>query len=209
MEVKVHDIGGKAVGKANLSDDIFNQKLNDHVLHLVVKAYQANRRQGTHATKTRSLIRGGGKKPFKQKGTGNARQGSTRSPNHVGGAIAHGPQPRDYTQQINKKTKKLATKVALSNRAQNNALYVIDDFKMTAYKTKSVNSILSNLKIEKAVFVGHSNDDYMLKSTGNIHGAEYYDAKLFNAENVLRYPNLVISKSAIDAITARFEGAEA
>ena len=95
MEVKVHDTSGKVVGKVNLSADVFGQKLNDHVLHFVVKAYQANRRQGTHATKTRSTITGGGKKPFKQKGTGNARQGSSRSPHYKKGAVAHGPQPRD------------------------------------------------------------------------------------------------------------------
>lgn len=208
MEVQVVDISGKKVGTTKLPENIFNVQLNDHVLHLAVKAYQANRRQGTHSTKTRSIISGGGKKPFKQKGTGNARQGSSRSPNHVGGAISHGPQPRDYTQHLNKKVKKLASRVALSNRAQNKALIVIDDFKIDAYKTSKISSLLKNLKIESAVFVDSVDNDFMLRSTRNIYKADYFDAKLFNCENILRHPNLVISKSAIDAIKDRFAGVQ-
>ena len=124
MKVKVTDISGKEVKEIDLPDSIYNVPMNEHVLHHVVKAYRANKRQGTHATKTRSHVRGGGKKPFRQKGTGNARQGSSRSPVFPGGAVVHGPTPRDYTQSLNKKTKKLAIKIALSDKLRHNQLHV-------------------------------------------------------------------------------------
>ena len=123
--------------KIDLPDEVFGREMNEAVLHAVVKAYRANARQGTHATKTRSTISGGGRKPFKQKGTGGARQGSKRSPLQEGGAVAHGPQPRDYRQDTNQKVRQLALSVALSDRVRHQHLHIIDDFKLDKYSTKT------------------------------------------------------------------------
>src|SRR4051812_20909522 len=125
MELQVFSIDGKAVKKINVPDSIYGVEMNGGVLHQVVKAYQANRRQGTHATKTKAFVSGGGKKPFKQKGTGGARQGSDRNPHYPGGGEAHGPQPRDYRQAVNKKTRALALKIALSDKARHGKLLVV------------------------------------------------------------------------------------
>jgi len=205
IQIDVKNIQGKAVKKLSLPAEIYGVELKDHVLHLAVKGYQANRRQGTHATKNRSLVSGGGKKPFKQKGTGNARQGSTRSPLNPGGGTLFGPQPRDYSQKINKKARQLALKMALSEKVRGGKLVIVDDFAIAKYNTKHVVNALSVLGVKTALVSDSRKDDIMYKSTRNIHGAMYLAPAEFNAENVLRYDSLVISETAIAALNQRFE----
>jgi large subunit ribosomal protein L4 len=204
MELQVYGIDGKATKKINVSDEIYGVEMNGALLHSVVKAYQANRRQGTHATKTRSYVSGGGKKPFKQKGTGGARQGTTRSPHHPGGAEAHGPQPRDYRLGMNKKARQLALKIALSDKARHGKLIVVSDFSIGKYNTKHVVKLLSAFKAKKALLSDERKDDVLYKSTRNIHGAAAVLPTELNAENVLRYDNLIISETALTSLAQRF-----
>ena len=206
MELEVKNIEGKAVRKINVSDAIFGLDLNEAVLHNVVKAYRANRRQGTHATKTRSHVSGGGKKPFKQKGTGNARQGSSRAPNYPGGAVAHGPQPRDYTQKSNRNERRLALKVALSERIRNGTLTIVDDFAISAYSTKHVAGVLKTLGGRTTLLADERKDDFLHRSARNIYGAAAVIAHEMNAEDVLRHDALVISENGINALQQRLEG---
>ncbi len=207
MEIQVKDIQGKAVKKVALSSDIFGVEMNEHVLHLVVKAYQANRRQGTHATKTKAMVSGGGKKPFKQKGTGEARQGSTRSPLNPGGGVAHGPQPRDYNEKINARTKQTALAVALSDKLRHSRLIIVDDFKVSGKpSTKHVIKLLKALKAEKALVLDERKDDILFRATRNIHGAACVAPSEVNAEHVLRYENFVISETGLSALQQRFQG---
>ncbi|MCX6123221.1 MAG: 50S ribosomal protein L4, partial [Proteobacteria bacterium] len=160
--------------------------LIQHLLHLVVKAYQANRRQGTHATKTKAMVSGGGKKPFKQKGTGEARQGSSRSPLNPGGGVSHGPQPRDYNEKVNARSKQAALIVALSEKLRHNHLVVLDDFKVPGKpSTKHIVSALTALKASKSLLLDERKDDLLFKSTRNIHGAACVSPAEVNAEHVL------------------------
>lgn len=207
MEIQVKNILGKDVKKIALSSEIFGVEMNEHVLHLVVKAYQANRRQGTHATKTKAMVAGGGAKPFKQKGTGEARQGSSRSPLNPGGGVAHGPQPRDYNEKINARTKQTALAVALSDKFRHSRLIVIDDFKVgDKPSTKHMLKALKALKADKALVLDESKDDALLRSTRNIHGADCITPAAVNAEHVLRYENFVISESGLNTLQKRFLG---
>ena len=185
MELQVYNIDGKALKKIQVPDEIYDVEMNGGVLHSVVKAYQANRRQGTHATKTKAMVSGGGKKPFKQKGTGGARQGSTRNPHMPGGGESHGPQPRDYRQYTTKKARQLALRIALSDKARNGRLFVVDDFAIAKYSTKHVLKVMGSLK--------------------NIHGATALLPAELNAENVLRFENLIISETALTTLQQRFE----
>lgn len=207
MKWNVLDKEGKEVSSVDLKDDLFKTELNDGLLHGVVKAYRANKRQGTHATKTRSLVSGGGKKPFKQKGTGNARQGSSRSPLMPGGATAHGPQPRDYTQRINKKVRRTALRVALSNKVEAKSLYLVDGLACDTYKTKEVVSLLSKLGVDakKTLILNHVNSDFLLKSARNIKGVSVSTPALVNAMDVLASSALVISKESLSLLEKRLE----
>jgi large subunit ribosomal protein L4 len=207
MEIQVKDIQGKAVKKVSLLSDIFGVEMNEHVLHLVVKAYQANRRQGTHATKTKAMVAGGGKKPFKQKGTGEARQGSSRSPLNPGGGVSHGPQPRDYNEKINARTKQVALAVALSEKVRHSRLIVVDDFKVAGKpSTKHIVKALKALNAEKALVLDERKDDLLFRATRNIHGAACVAPSEVNAEHVLRYENFVISETGLNALQQRFQG---
>lgn len=207
MKIDVHNLEGAKVGSTDLPESIYGVEMNEHILHTVVKAYRANRRQGTHATKTRSLISGTGKKPFKQKGTGSARQGSSRAPHMYHGAVVHGPQPRSYTQQINKKVKQLALKVALSEKARHNKIIVVKDFALEKYSTKAVVGALTALTSGvKALVSDERKDDLLYKSTRNIYGAGCIQPAAFNAENVLRFDSLIVTETALKAIAQRFEG---
>ena len=209
MKWDVVNIEGKKVREIDLPDDIFAVEMNEHVLHLAVKAYRANRRQGTHATKTRSLVSGGGKKPFRQKGTGNARQGSTRGPHMYGGAVAHGPQPRDYTQQLNKKVKQLALKVALSDRVANNKLVILEDFALSQYSTKHVAKLIASVdRGSKVVFSDERKDDFLFRSAKNIYGSKAVSPSQINAEDVLGHEAVVLSETALQAIQQRFKGGD-
>jgi large subunit ribosomal protein L4 len=205
MKWDVLNIKGQKVKTVELPETIYGLEMNEAVLHSVVKSYRANRRQGTHATKTRSLVSGGGKKPFKQKGTGEARQGSTRSPLQPGGGVAHGPQPRSYTQDINQKTKQLALCVALSDKIRHNRLTIVDDFAIATYKTKNIISALETLsKPAMGVLISDERkDDLLYKSARNIHGVEVVPSSVLNAENVLRYENIIISESALKVLEQR------
>ncbi|MCB9228294.1 MAG: 50S ribosomal protein L4 [Deltaproteobacteria bacterium] len=204
MKWDVINIRGEKVREVELPESIYNVDMNEAVLHSVVKAYQANRRQGTHATKTRSLVSGGGKKPFRQKGTGNARQGSSRSPLMPGGATAHGPQPRDYRQHINRKQKKLALKVALSDKARHKKLILVDDFVMNKYSTKHVLSVLGAMgNLKNALLTDERRDDFLYKSARNLHRVGVMLPGEMNSEDILRYETLVISETALKALGQR------
>ena len=205
MDLQVFNIDGKALHKIKVPDDIYGLDMNGPVLHMVVKAYQANRRQGTHATKTKAMVSGGGKKPFKQKGSGGARQGSTRNPHMPGGGESHGPQPRDYRQYTPKKTRQLALKIALSDKARHGKLFVVDDFAIAKYSTKHVLKVLGCLNAKKALLADERKDDVLYKSTRNIHGATAVLPSELNAESVLRYENLIISETALTTLQHRFE----
>ena len=206
MQIAVKDMTGKEVKTIELSDKVFGVELNDHVLHHVIKGYLANKRQGTHATKTRAFVSGGGRKPFRQKGTGNARQGTTRSPHYPGGAVSHGPQPRDYTQKLNKKTRLLALKVALSDKARNGNLVVVDQFKLDGFSTKNIVQALAALNVSRATISDAEDNLFLVRSARNINGAAVKKAAEVNAEDVLRFENFIISEDAVKALTARLEG---
>lgn len=205
MELQVFNIEAKPVKTIQVPDDVYGVDMNQALLHSVVKAYRANRRQGTHATKTRSFVSGGGKKPFKQKGTGGARQGSLRGPHMPGGAEAHGPQPRDYRQYTSKKSRQLALKVALSDKVRHGKLFVVSDFVIDKYSTKHVLSVLEAFKVSKALLADERKDDVLYKSARNIHGAEALLPSALNAEDVLRFDSLIISETALTALAQRFE----
>ncbi len=208
MEIQVINIKGQAVRKASLNDAVFNVEMNEHVLHTVVKAYRANARQGTHATKTKAMVSGGGKKPFKQKGTGEARQGSSRSPLNPGGGVAHGPQPRDYNEKVNRSTKQLALAIALSDRARHGKVKVIDDLKISKCSTKHIAGILSDLKASKAILLDERKDDLLFKSARNIYGVRTVAAAEVNAADVLRFENFIITETALNVLQSRFSEAK-
>ncbi len=205
LQVEVKNISGKVMKKVSLPEAIYGVEMNEPVLHAVVKAYRANRRQGTHATKTRSYVSGGGKKPFKQKGTGNARQGSSRSPLHPGGAVCHGPQPRDYSEKVNQQMKQLALRVALSDKVRSGKLVVVDNFSLSKYSTKHVVGALKALGVTSATLSDERKDDVLFKSARNIHRAHVVSPTELNAEHVLRYETVVLSENALTAIQQRFE----
>jgi large subunit ribosomal protein L4 len=205
MEFKVKSIDGKLVKSITLADDIFAVPMNEHVLHSVVKAYRANRRQGTHGTKTKANVSGGGIKPFKQKGTGQARQGSSRSPLQPGGGVSHGPQPRKYTERVPQEMKRLALRIALSDKVRHGKLLVVSDFSLSKYSTKHVSGVLNALKAPKALVSDERKDDFLYRSARNIHGVGCTAPAELNAENVLRYDSLVMTETALNALTQRFK----
>ncbi len=194
---------GEKVRKLTLADEVFNVEMNEGLLHSVIKAYNANRRQGTVATKTKALVSGGGKKPFRQKGTGNARQGSSRSPLMPGGGTVHGPQPRDHREFTNKKVKNLALKIALSDKVRHNKLIILDEFGVASYKTKSVLKIVGSFNSAKALLSDNTTHDFLYKSSRNIKGVSSVPAQEINAENVLRYETLILSEKALKSLEQR------
>lgn len=208
MQLKIKDINGKDVKSIELPDDIYNVEMNEHVLHAAVKTYRANKRQGTHATKTRSFVSGGGKKPFKQKGTGQARQGTSRSPLMPGGATTHGPQPRDYTQKMNKKTKQLAMKIALSDKVRHGKFIVVSDFGLTKYSTKHVEKVMGTMKAKAALFADERKDDFLFKSARNLATACAKSPNDINVEDLLRYESFIISENGINALHQRLLGGD-
>lgn len=203
MQVQVKNFQGNAVRTIDLPDAIYKVELNEHVLHHTVKAYLANQRQGTHATKTRAYVSGGGRKPYKQKGTGGARSGSTRANIYPGGAQSHGPQPRDYRLKINRKVKDLAMKVALSDKLRHGKLIVVDQIAVSSYSTKAVLGGLKALQAPKALLADHRDDDFLYRSARNIHGAAAVSVKDFNVLDLLRYETLVISEKGLEVLNAR------
>lgn len=207
MKWDVININGEKVKTIDLPDSIYAVEMNEAVLHAVVKAYRANRRQGTHATKTRSLVSGGGKKPYRQKGTGNARQGSSRSPLMPGGATVHGPQPRSYRQHVNQKVKQLALRIALSDKVRHNKLVLVDDFGINQYSTKQVLKSLKAFGLgENALLADERKDDFLYKSARNIYKTRAVSSTDMNAEDILGHGALVLSETALKALEQRFEG---
>jgi large subunit ribosomal protein L4 len=208
MKIDVVSIEGKKVGELELADSVFGTKVKDYLLWEVVKAQQAAKRAGTHATKTRMHVRGGGKKPYKQKGTGNARQGSTRAPHFVGGGKVFGPHPRDYSYTVPKKVKRAALASALSLRAQENKLVVIDKLSFDAPKTKKLAGILKALGLTSALVVDAKQNANLTKSGKNLPKSKTLPPEGLNVYDILNHPVLVIAKDAVKAVEARIVGAE-
>lgn len=207
MKWDVLNIKGEKVKTIDIPEEIFGVEMNEAVLHTVVKAQLANKRQGTHQTKTRSMVSGGSKKPFRQKGTGGARQGSGRSPLFPGGAVVHGPQPRDYTQQTNKKVRQLAMKVALSDKCRHSKLIIVDDFSVSKYSTKEILATLGAVGGSRTNLLSDERkDDFLLKSARNIHGTAVKAPMEISVENVLRHEALIISETAVNTLNARLGG---
>ena len=199
--VNVYDMAGKVVGEITLSEELFGAEVNKSVLHSVVRAYLMNQRQGTQSTKTRSEVSGGGKKPWKQKGSGRARQGSTRSPQWTHGGIALGPKPRSYKVSINKKVRRVALKSALSAKAQENEIIVVDEIRATEYKTRTMADMLKALNAgRKPLIVLPEVDAMTIKSIANIPGATTCQANNLNVYEILNHTQMVLSKPALAVI---------
>ena len=203
--VAVFDVTGKEVGKIDLSDAVFGIEPNAVVMHEVVVNYLANQRQGTQSALTRSEVSGGGKKPWRQKGTGHARQGSTRAPQWTHGGIVFAPKPRSYRYTVNKKVRRLALKSALSAKAAAGEIIVVDSIKMDAIKTKDFRTFLGAVKAEgKALVITPAKDEIIVKSARNIPGVETAMANLINVYDILKAKNLVIDKEALAVIEEVF-----
>ncbi|MCX6151559.1 MAG: 50S ribosomal protein L4 [Ignavibacteriales bacterium] len=207
MTLDVYKIDGTKSGETvELKDDIFNIEPNDHAIYLTVKAHLANQRQGTSKAKERNEVRGGGKKPWRQKGRGGARAGTSRSPLWVGGGTIFGPKPRDYYQDINKKVKKLARKSALSYKVKDEQLMVVEDFNLDAPKTKEFSNILKALKLEnkKALLLTNGNLENIYKSSRNIPKINVLDAVNASTYDILNNQMVVIQKGAVEAFEKTF-----
>jgi large subunit ribosomal protein L4 len=206
MQIDVINIDGKKVGEMELADAVFGAKVKEHLLWEVVKAQRAARRAGTHATKTREFVRGGGKKPYKQKGTGNARQGSSRSPQFVGGGRVFGPHPRDYSYTVPKKVKRAALASALSLRVKENKLVVIDQLSFDAPKTKRLAGVLKTLGLASALVVDGKQNTNLGKSGRNLARSKCLPPEGLNVYDILDHTGLVITREAIKAVEARIVG---
>lgn len=198
--VSVYNMEGKEVGTLELNDAVFGVEVNEHLVHLAVVAQLANKRQGTQKAKTRSEVSGGGRKPWRQKGTGHARQGSTRSPQWKGGGVVFAPTPRDYTIRLNKKEKRAALRSALTSRVQDNKFIVVDEFKFDEIKTKKFQNVMDNLKVSKALVVLGDNDQNTVLSARNIAGVKTAQAGTINVYDILKYNTVVATKAAVASI---------
>ena len=198
--VALYNMEGTQVGEIELNDAVFGVEVNEHLVHMAVVQQLANNRQGTQSAKTRSEVSGGGKKPWRQKGTGHARQGSTRSPQWTGGGIVFAPKPRDYSFKMNKKEKQAALKSALTSRVQASKFIVVDELKMEDAKTKVFTQILKNLKVEKALVVLDTNDQNVILSARNIPDVKTALTNTINVYDVLKYDTVVATKAAVAAI---------
>ena len=197
-KIDVYDIEGKKVNDVELNEDIFGIISNEELVHSVIVNYLANQRQGTQSTKTRAEVRGGGKKPWRQKGTGRARQGSIRAPHWVGGGIALGPKPRSYSYKLNKKEKRLAIKSCLSSKVIENELTVVDKIELKEIKTKEVAKMLNNLKLAgKTLILLPEKNEVIQKSARNIEGVKTLSVNTINAYDLVNYNNLVITLDTV------------
>jgi large subunit ribosomal protein L4 len=199
-KVSVYNMEGKEVETMELDDAIFGVEVNEHLVHMAVVQQLANNRQGTQKAKTRSEVRGGGRKPWRQKGTGHARQGSTRSPQWAGGGVVFAPTPRDYSFKLNKKEKRAALKSALSSRVAENKLVVVDELKFDAIKTKDFAKVLSNLNVDKALVVINDNDTNVIMSAKNIPTVKTASTSTINVYDILKYNTVVVTKDAVNTI---------
>ena len=198
--VSVYNMEGKEVGTMELNDAVFGVEVNDHLVHLAVVRQLANNRQGTQKAKTRSEVSGGGRKPWRQKGTGHARQGSTRSPQWTGGGVVFAPTPRDYSVKMNKKERRLALKSALTSRVQENKLIVLDELKLDEVKTKAMQNVLNNLNVSKAMVVLADNDANVVLSARNIPNVVTALPNTINVYDVLKYNTVILTKASAAAI---------
>ncbi len=198
--VAVYNMEGKEVDKIELNDSIFGVEINEHLVHMAVLQQLANKRQGTQKAKTRSEVRGGGRKPWRQKGTGHARQGSTRSPQWTGGGVVFAPTPRDYSFKLNKKEKRAALKSALTSRVVENKFVVVDELKLDEIKTKKFVEVLKNLNVEKALVVLNDMDEKVIASAANIPTVKTTQTNELNVYDILKYNTVVVTKDAVNTI---------
>ena len=199
--VSVYNMEGKEVGTMELSDAIFGVEINEHLVHMAVVQQLANNRQGTQKAKTRSEVSGGGRKPWRQKGTGHARQGSTRSPQWAGGGVVFAPVPRDYSFKMNKKEKRAALKSALTDKVANNKFIVVDKLAFDEIKTKNFVNVLNNLKVEgKALVVLNENDEKVVMSAKNVAAAKTTLTSTINVYDILAAKTLVLTQDAVKTI---------
>ena len=198
--VSVYNIEGKEVGSIELNDAVFGVEINEHLVHMAVVNQLANNRQGTQSAKTRSEVSGGGRKPWRQKGTGHARQGSTRAPQWTGGGIVFAPKPRDYSFKMNKKEKKLALLSALTSKVADNKIVVLDEFKLDEIKTKKFAEVMNNLKVSKALVVLEGENKNVVLSGRNIPTVKVSATNEINTYDVLKYDTLVVTKAAVEKL---------
>ena len=198
--VAIYNMEGKEVGTMELNDAVFGVEINEHLVHLAALSQLANKRQGTQKAKTRSEVSGGGRKPWRQKGTGHARQGSTRAPQWTGGGVVFAPVPRDYTVKMNKKEKRAALKSALTSRVQESKLVVVDELKFDEIKTKKMQGVLNALNVKKALIVLKDNDQNVLLSARNIADVRTVLTSTLNVFDILKYDTVVVTKAAVENI---------
>ena len=198
--VSVYNIEGKEVGSIELNDAVFGVEVNEHLVHMAVVNQLANNRQGTQSAKTRSEVSGGGRKPWRQKGTGHARQGSTRSPQWTGGGMVFAPTPRDYSFKMNKKEKRIALLSALSSKVADNKIVVLDAFNLDEVKTKKFAEVMSNLKVDKALVVIEGENKNVVLSGRNIPTVKVSATNEINTYDVLKYETLVVTKAAVEKL---------
>ena len=202
--VSVFNMEGNEVGTMELSDAVFGVEINENLVHQAVVLRLANERQGTQKAKTRSEVSGGGKKPWRQKGTGHARQGSTRAPQWTGGGVVFAPVPRDYSFKMNKKEKRAALKSALTAKVQDQKIVVLDELKLDAIKTKDFKRVMDNLKVENALVVTAEQDRNVVMSARNIPHVATSVASNINVYDIMKYKNLVVTKAAVASIEEVF-----
>ena len=198
--VSVYNIEGKEVGSIELNDAVFGVEVNEHLVHMAVVNQLANNRQGTQSAKTRSEVSGGGRKPWRQKGTGHARQGSTRSPQWTGGGVVFAPKPRDYSFKMNKKEKRIALLSALSSKVADNKIVVLDAFNLDEVKTKKFAEVMSNLKVDKALVVIEGENKNVVLSGRNIPTVKVSATNEINTYDVLKYETIVVTKAAVEKL---------
>ena len=199
-KVSVYNMEGKEVESIDLNDAVFGVEVNEHLVHMAVVQQLANNRQGTQKAKTRSEVSGGGRKPWRQKGTGHARQGSTRAPQWTGGGMVFAPVPRDYTIRLNKKEKRAALKSVLTSKVQENKFIVVDELKFDEIKTKAMKNVLANLKADKALVILNDNDQNVVLSARNIEGVETALTNTINVFDLLKHNTVVVTKAAVETI---------
>ena len=198
--VSVYNMEGNEVGSMELNDAVFGVEVNEHLVHMAVVQQLANNRQGTQKAKTRSEVSGGGRKPWRQKGTGHARQSSTRAPQWTGGGVVFAPVPRDYSFKINKKEKRAALKSALTSRVEAQKFVVLDELKLDAIKTKDFVKVLNNLNVSKALVVMGDKDVVIEKSAANVPDVKTTQATLLNVYDILKYDTVITTKAAVEKI---------
>lgn len=198
--VAIYNMEGNEVGSLELNDEVFGVEINEHLVHMAVVQQLANNRQGTQKAKTRSEVRGGGKKPWRQKGTGHARQGSIRAPQWKGGGVVFAPKPRDYSFKLNKKEKRAALKSALTSRVNESKFIVVDDLKLDGIKTKRFQEVLNNLKVNKALVILNDNDENVVMSARNIPAVKTALTNTINVYDIMKYDTVVVTKDAVATI---------